>query len=88
MVRFDYGVILVESLKNTSSFLDAKAVARAHKLSPSLMEKVAQDFRKVGWLESRRGSGGGYRLVKNINLKEIMDFFNPQYKFCPIIRKL
>ena len=88
MVRFDYGVVLIESLKKNRAFLDAKAVAKAHRLSPSLMEKVAQDFKRIGWLESRRGFGGGYRLVKKIDLGEIMNLYNSEYKFCPLLKNM
>lgn len=88
MVRFDYGIVLIENLKRTDAFLDAKAVARSHKLSPSLMEKVAQDMKKAGWLESKRGFGGGYRLVKNISIYDLAGYFNPRYNFCPIIKKV
>ncbi len=91
MVRFDYGVVLIENLKKAGSpacgFLDAKAVARAHKLSPSLMGKVAQDLKNAGWLESKRGSGGGYKLAKNeISVSDIINFFERPYKICPINR--
>lgn len=88
MVRFDYALVLIENLKKAESFLDAKAVAKMHGLSLSFMGKVAQDLRRAGWLESKRGAGGGYRLIKNITLSEIMAFFDPRYKFCPITRKL
>ena len=91
MVRFDYGVVLIENLKIAglpgSRFLDAKAVARAHKLSPSLMEKVAQELKRGGWLESRRGSGGGYKLIKNkTSVADVINFFERPYKICPINR--
>jgi len=87
MVRFDYGVILVESLKNATIFTDAKAIALTHHLSPSLMEKVAQDLRRAGWLESRRGAGGGYKLVKSeISVSDVINFFERPYTMCPINR--
>ena len=86
MVRFDYGVVLMESLKKTGGFLNAKTVAHMHNLSPSLMEKVAQEFRHAGWLESKRGAGGGYRLLKNVSLGEVIFFFDKRYKLCPISR--
>jgi len=93
MVRFDYGVVLIENLKKAdltlSGFLDAKAIARAHKLSPSLMGKVAQELKQTGWLESKRGSGGGYKLIKNeVSVADVINFFEKPRKICPITRKL
>ena len=90
MVRFDYGVVLIESLKKSVDFTDAKAVAHAHNLSPSLMEKVAQEFRRAGWLESRRGFGGGYKLANagSISMEELIKFFRWPAQACPIIKKI
>lgn len=87
MVRFDYGLILIENLKQTNAFLNAKAIAQAHKLSPSLMEKVAQDFRRIGWIQSRRGYGGGYKILKNnISVADVINFYTHPFKICPITR--
>lgn len=90
MVRFDYGLVLIENLKKAppaGGFMDAKAIARAHNLSPSLMEKVAQEFKRAGWLLSKRGAGGGYKIVKNeVSVADVINFFERPYKICPINR--
>ncbi len=87
MVRFDYGVVLIENLKKTEAFKDAKAIALVHRLSPSLMEKVAQEFRRAGWLTSKRGAGGGYKMIKNdVSIADVINFFEQPYKICPINR--
>ena len=93
MVRFDYGVVLIESLKKSApqagGFLDAKAVARTHSLSPSYMEKVAQELKNAGWLESRRGAGGGYRLKNQaVSVSDLINLFERPYDICPINRIL
>ena len=86
---FDYGVVLVERLKKANGvFLDAKSVAMAHALSPAFMEKIAQNLRRAGWLESKRGLGGGYRLKEPnvITTQNIFEFFNKSFAVCPINR--
>ena len=86
---FDYGIILVERLKKAEgAFLDAKSVAKAHALSPAFMEKVAQNLKRAGWLESKRGLGGGYKLKEpnTITTQNVFEFFNKSFAICPINR--
>ena len=85
--RFDYGLILIERLKKEpSEFLDVRRVAKEHKIPPAYLEKIAQEFKKAGWLESRRGLGGGYKLTKEISVSELIKFFERPYEFCPVGR--
>ncbi len=89
MQKFDYGIILVEKLRGERGFLDAKNVAREGGLSPTFMGKVAQELKRIGWLKSRRGQGGGYKLAddfKKISVAEVLTFFQKPYKVCPINR--
>ena len=87
--KIDYGLVLIECLRKGAGYLDAKTVAREHGLPESYMEKVAQEFKRVGWLESRRGAGGGYRLIKNdISTADIINFFERPFDVCPINRIL
>jgi Rrf2 family protein len=90
MKRLDYGIILIESLKvSGGGFVDIKSIARERKIPEAYLEKIAQEFKRAGWLESRRGFGGGYRLVKNpeeISVSALINFYSRPYEICPINR--
>lgn len=83
---FDYGLILIERLKQKppDEFLDVWTIAREHKIPATYLEKIAQEFKKAGWLESRRGFGGGYRLAREVSVAELLQFFERPYEFCPL----
>lgn len=88
----DYGMVLIASLKPTYQsdyYCDIREIARQNKLPASFLEKLAQRFKKAGLLESRRGIGGGYRLIKNpsnISIKTIVSLIESPYQYCPITR--
>ena len=86
--RFDYGVVLIEHLKKTPwEFVDVKSIAKKHKLPFAFLEKVAQELRRAGWVESRRGLGGGYRLARDpeqATISELINFFERPYRLCPM----
>ena len=83
--RFDYGLILIERLKKgPQEFLDVRTIAKEHKIPAAYLEKIAQEFKRLGWLESRRGFGGGYRLVRAVSVSELIQFFEKPYQFCPL----
>ncbi len=87
--RFDYGLILVERLKKAPGvFMDVKTVAKEFDIPEAYLEKIAQEFKRAGWLESRRGAGGGYRLKKEISMPEIINYFSRPFEICPINRIL
>lgn len=92
MRRLDYGFILIERLKlapNKENFLDVRIVSEEFKLSPAFLEKVAQELKRAGLIESRRGFGGGYRLAMEgakIPTSRLIDIFEKRYKACPLIR--
>ena len=88
----DYGVVLLASLKPTfcgGDYMDIRAISEAHTLPLSFLEKLAQRFKRAGILESRRGVGGGYRLIKNpeeLSIQTVIGVLESQYKYCPINR--
>lgn len=86
--KFDYGIILIERLKAAGgAYLDVKSVAKEHGLPLSYMEKVAQGLRRAGWIEARRGIGGGYKLIKkDLAVSELINYFERPYDICPINR--
>ena len=88
--HFDYALILVERLKTAQGgFLGIRTIAKEHALSPTYLEKVAQGLARAGWLEGRRGAGGGYRLARNtgkVSIESLINYFERWPKFCPVAR--
>lgn len=89
--RFDYALILVERLRQKNGgFANVKTIAKEFKLPPAYLEKVAQELKRAGWLEARKGAGGGYRLAKNpkeVSVGALINFYEPVYSFCPVLRE-
>ncbi len=90
--KFDYALVLVECLKKRSGeFIGVKTVAKEFRLPEAYLEKVAQELKRAGWLEGRRGAGGGYRLLKDpaaVSVENLINFYEPVYSFCPLLREL
>ncbi|QQG45508.1 MAG: Rrf2 family transcriptional regulator [Candidatus Sungiibacteriota bacterium] len=90
--RFDYALILIEYLKQKKeTFADVRTVAGEFHLPRAYLEKVAQELKHAGWLESRRGAGGGYRLAESrraASVGNLIDFYAPIYSLCPVLRTI
>lgn len=86
--KFDYGLILTEHLKKSpGEFLDVRNIANEYKIPRAYLEKIAQELRRAGLLESRRGAGGGYRLKKeDVSVSDIINLFDRPFEICPINR--
>ncbi len=100
--KTDYGIILIQSLRHTFSkkgYIPLSEISRNQKLPLPFLEKLAEMLRKKGYLESKRGPEGGYRLMKDprrITLQELIDVFeepemmrcmkssHPE-KYCPFV---
>lgn len=89
--KFDYSLLLLEYLKRKKGeFIDIKRISAELKLPPAYMEKVAQGLKKDGWLEARKGAGGGYSLAKDpqaVSVESLINFY-AIYPFCPVLREL
>ncbi len=90
--KFDYVLLFLRYLKEKEGvFTDSKEIAKKHHLPSAYLEKVAQELRRGGWVESRKGAGGGYRLKKDakaLSIESLINFFEPVYRFCPVLRDL
>ena len=76
---------MIERLKKEpNEFLDVRTIAKEYKIPAAYLEKVAQEFKKAGWLESRRGREGGYRLIRETSVSDLINFFEKSYQFCPL----
>lgn len=84
--------MLVDRLKRTGgSFVDISVVAHESRLPYAFLEKVAQELKRKGLLESKRGAGGGYRLAKShrkVSTGEIINLFYRAYEVCPLLRRI
>ncbi len=79
--KTDYGIILMEELRTSfvsKEFVPLATVAKANSLPRVFLGKLAESLRRCGYLEAKRGSGGGYRMARDpqtITLKELIDVF-------------
>ncbi|MBI2609950.1 Rrf2 family transcriptional regulator [Candidatus Giovannonibacteria bacterium] len=86
--RIDYGILLIEELKKSpTEFFDVRRIAKKKEIPAAYLEKIAQEFKRSGLIESRRGAGGGYRLAKNASMMEIFGISEELRSFCPLTRK-
>lgn len=90
--RFDYALALVGYLKeHGGEFAPIGLMARIHGLPAAYLEKVAQELKRAGWLESRKGPGGGYRIKGDgapVSVEVLINFYSPIHEFCPVLRVL
>jgi Rrf2 family nitric oxide-sensitive transcriptional repressor len=89
--RFDYALMLMECLKKRGGFVDIRTAAEESKLPRAYLEKVAQELKRAGWLEARKGAGGGYRLAKDpsgVSVEALINFYESRRSFCPLLRDL
>lgn len=89
--RFDYALILFEHLKsNEGVFVNIRETAKELNLPYAYLEKIAQELKKSGFIEAKKGMGGGYRLINSQtdkSIQKLVEFYNPLRSFCPVFRK-
>lgn len=89
--RFDYALFLVSRLKEQGGvYVDIGTIVGASGLPKAYLEKVAQELKRAGWLESRKGPGGGYRMAQKgeaVSIQALIDFYHPMREFCPVLRR-
>ena len=79
--KTDYGIILLQSLRETFSsgeYISLSRVAKEQEISLAFLEKLGERLRREGYLESHRGTRGGYRMLKDpksVTLKELIRVF-------------
>lgn len=79
--RVDYGLVLLRALKvtyTTKKYIGLRRIARSFHLPFSYLEKLAATLKNAGYIESQKGSAGGYRLIKDpakITLADLVSLF-------------
>ena len=90
--RFDYAIVLIGHLKEQGgAFVGIGNVAVAAGLPRAYLGKVAQELKAAGWLEARKGPGGGYRIKGEgvpVSVEALINFYNPIQEFCPVLREI
>lgn len=74
--KTDYAIILIDALKQSyfsGAFECMTDIAKAYRAPKLFLEKVAQELREAGIVESRKGKQGGYRLLKNPTAMTLWD---------------
>jgi len=92
MKKFDYALLFLEFVKRKNGeFVDVRTAAEELNIPHAYLEKVVQELKRAGWLEGRRGAGGGYRLAKkaaNASVASLLGFYESIKSFCPVLREL
>ena len=75
--RTEYGLRAVVQLARLepSSYVQSKDIAEAEKLPNKFLESILLALRRGGFLDSKVGSGGGYRLARaarDINVGDLI----------------
>ena len=67
--KVEYALIALKhfSLLKKDDFISTKALSKKYACPPEIMAKVLQSLVQANILESIKGSGGGYRLIKSLN---------------------
>ncbi|MEK9132728.1 MAG: Rrf2 family transcriptional regulator [Patescibacteria group bacterium] len=73
----DYGLLLLSALAEKAgdgrTFISLKEIARAKKLSLSYISQIIIPLKNAGFVLSKEGKEGGYRLAKSPNKITIME---------------
>lgn len=77
-MKTDYGLIALKYMaaQQGNGLVNAKELATRFHLPPNLLAKILQSLSQSGIIEAQKGSGGGYRIVRNprdVTLTEIFE---------------
>ena len=75
-----YAIILLKSLR-ASIPLDLVDLCREYKLSTCFMQKIGRELKKAGYVDAKRGPGGGYiRANRLVSIAEVILLLNANRK--------
>lgn len=77
-MKTDYGLIALKHMANQqgNGLVNARELAARFNLPPNLLAKILQSLSQSGIIEAQKGSGGGYRMVRDpasVTLTEIFE---------------
>jgi Rrf2 family protein len=77
-MKTDYGLIALKYIAthDGNELVNAKDLATRFNLPPNLLAKILQSLSQSGIISAQKGSGGGYRMMRNpedITLTEIFE---------------
>lgn len=66
-MRTDYGLIALKHIASLpeGDLANAREIAAHFNLPPNLLAKILQNLSQSGIIEATKGSGGGYRMLKD-----------------------
>lgn len=56
--------MIVLSMNNNKETMQIKEIAKSENIPVKFLEQILLELKKAGLLESKRGAGGGYKLLK------------------------
>lgn len=71
--KSDYGLILLSNLSKAKSVTSIASIAKKNKMSVKYLSQVANDLKKAGFIASKEGATGGYRLAKAAKDIKVLD---------------
>ena len=77
-MKTDYGLIALKHIATQSDgeLVNAREIAEQFHLPPNLLAKILQSLSQTGIIEAQKGSGGGYRMIRDpgkVTLTEIFE---------------
>ena len=71
----EYSLIAIKHIKSKSNkSCSTKEIANQYNIPKELLAKILQRLSKCGYLNSTRGTNGGYSLNKNLERINLIDF--------------
>lgn len=74
----DYAVRALLELARSKDFVSSRHIAQKQKIPYQYLRKILQEIIKTGWIETKEGKSGGFRLIENpskINISKIIEVF-------------
>lgn len=73
-VSVQYAIIIVQALKKEpTELVPGYKIAKDHNLSHSFVDQILRKLKTNGIVKSNRGPGGGYKLIKEVTVYELME---------------
>lgn len=83
----EYAAKLITSIRASKSQVRLEEVSQANNISLHFLEQVARRLRIGGVIKSKRGPGGGYRMVKEtISLADLIRLKHAASETTPLER--